>query len=233
MHSLIIHELPSLRNLFAQECDLQEFPVLSGAPHLEVVQLHGNPFTWVPQSALAGLSRLRQLIFPECRVMYLPDLSHLVSLEIIHAHNNGLRTIPDIYDLMLMEMNLAGNPLVCDKALCWIRMWDYIKFPMDVESSHRGFCAEPTGLWGLLMDVHPLDMKCYEGKSECYSTPPSIYMEYWAFGLEYALPFKVNLILLSWTVWKMIFLLLVSIHQNQSSVFSNKSRRTLEKSADI
>ena len=48
-HSLIIHELPSLRNLFAQECDLQEFPDLSGAPHLEVVQLHGNPFTWVPQ----------------------------------------------------------------------------------------------------------------------------------------------------------------------------------------
>ena len=111
-HSLIIRELPLLKYFFAQECDLQEFPDLSGAPHLEVVQLHGNPFTWVPQSALAGLSRLKE--FPECRVMYLPDLSHLVSLRMLHAHNNGLRTIPDIYDLMLMEINLFSK-----RPLCW------------------------------------------------------------------------------------------------------------------
>ena len=110
-HSLIIRELPSLKYFFAQECELEEFPDLSGAPHLVVVQLHGNPFTWVPQSALASLSWLRQFIFPDCRVMYLPDLSHLVSLEMLHAHKKELKTIPDICDLLLTEINLEGNPL--------------------------------------------------------------------------------------------------------------------------
>ena len=162
-NSLILHKLPSLKSLIAQDCGLQEFPDLTGAPELEIVQLHENKFNWVPQSAVAGLSRLKKLAFPFGRVMHLPDLSHLISLETLHIHDNALVTIPDIYELSITKINLKDNPLVCDKALCWVRMWDYTKPPIDVENSEKGLCAEPTDLRGLLMDVHPVVMKCYEG----------------------------------------------------------------------
>ena len=161
----ILRGLPSLKFLSAQQCKLQEFPDLSGAPQVEEVQLNRNDFTWVPRSALVGLSRLRKVRLQECRVMHLPDMSHLVSLETILAHRNALTTVPDMYDLTITELNLAHNPLMCDKALCWIRMWDYFKSPLDVARSEKGTCAEPAHLRGLLINAHPVDMKCYEGNS--------------------------------------------------------------------
>ena len=162
--SFILRNLPSLKQLYAQNCKLQEFPDLAEAPKLETVQLHQNDFTWVPSWALAGLSKLRYLMLPESRVMHLPDLSHLASLKTIHVNGNALKTIPDMYDQMITKINLANNPLVCDKVLCWIRMWDYIKYPLDVNSYQKGTCAKPTHMRGLLMDVHPVEMKCYKGK---------------------------------------------------------------------
>ena len=161
----ILRGLSSLTFLSAQECKLQEFPDLSGAPQLEIVQLHRNEFTWVPRSALVGLSRLRKVALQECRVMHLPEMSHLVSLETILAPHNALRTVPDMYDLTITKIDLAHNPLMCDKALCWIRMWDYYKSSLNMASSEKGTCAEPAHLRGLLINVHPVDMKCYEGNS--------------------------------------------------------------------
>ena len=162
-NSLILRELPSLEILLAKDCKLLEFPDLSDAPNLGKVHLHRNDFTWIPQSALAGLSRLKVLSFPNSRVMYLPDLSHLVSLEMFIVHGNALIAIPDMYDLPITKINLVNNPLVCDRAMCWIRLWDYMKHPLDGELAEKGICAAPTHLMGLLMDVRPVELMCYEG----------------------------------------------------------------------
>ena len=134
---------------------------MSGAPQLEEVQLHWNNFTCVPRSALAGLSLLKKLPFPGCPVMHLPDISHMKSLVLFRVSENSLASVPNMFDLSITKFNIADNTLVCDKTLCWLRMWDYFNLP-----SHKGSCAEPTELRGLLMDAHPVDMKCYEGKPE-------------------------------------------------------------------
>ena len=163
---LILRELPSLKYLFAQDCNLQDFPDLSGVSGLVNVQLNRNNFTWVPRFALAGLSSLKKLSFPFGHVTHVPDLSHLVSLETLFVQENALITLPDMYDLSIMNINVANNSLVCDKMLCWIRMWDYVKSPLNVPIHKKGKCAEPTYLRGFLMDVHPVDLGCYEGKSQ-------------------------------------------------------------------
>ena len=39
------------------------------------------------------------------------------SLKVLNLENNRLQTVPDLYDRPLTQLMLAGNPLVCDKAL--------------------------------------------------------------------------------------------------------------------
>ena len=165
-NSLVLGKQPTLKKIIAQNCQLQEFPDFSGAPQLEEVQLHWNNFTSVPHLALARLSLLKKLSFPGCPVMHLPDLSHLKSLVLFCVSANALPSIPDMFNLSITKFNIADNPLVCDKALCWLRMWDYFNVPIDAEISQKGTCAEPTEMRGLLMDAHSVGMKCYEGKPE-------------------------------------------------------------------
>ena len=163
-NTLILRELPSLREVFAQDCNLQIFPNLTGAPELELVQLQRNMFSQIPQTAITGLSRLRRLVLSFCRVTHLPDLSYLISLEELIVHGNSLSTMPDMFHLPLTTITLANNPLACDRKLCWIRMWDFVKSsPLNTVRSQLGVCARPAHFKGMLMDVHPVDLKCYEG----------------------------------------------------------------------
>ena len=158
---LEIGNLPSLKRLYAQECGLEKFPNLSGAPRLEWAQLHKNLFTEIPQSAIMGLTNLTKLVFPACRVMYLPDLSHLVSLEILKAPKNYLISLSDLYHLPLTELKLSDNPWLCDKRLCWIRMWSSVKPALQLSAIT---CAHPQKyVRSELMNIHPTDMLCYEG----------------------------------------------------------------------
>ena len=160
-NSLNLGILPSLKSLYAQGCNLQTFPDLSNAPMLNLVQLHDNNFSYIPPSALAGLSHLKRLHFPNCRVTQLPDLSHLTSLESFNVQNNQLKSVPDMYDLPFTLFKFSENPLLCDETLCWIRMWGYVKSPLSAASNCQ---CKGNHLEGLLMDVHPLDLKCYKGK---------------------------------------------------------------------
>ena len=153
--------LPSLKKMYAQRCALDTFPNLSGAPGLEWVQLHNNNFTEVPQSALMGLKNLARLNFPGNRVSYIPDLSHLMSLEMLKADENYIISFPDLYHLPLTTLTLSNNPLLCDKTLCWIRMWDMMKPVIEMSEIT---CAYPHKHMGFtLMSIHPTEMHCYEG----------------------------------------------------------------------
>ena len=158
---LEIGNLPSLKQLYAQECGLDRFPNLSGAPRLEVLQIHKNFFTEIPQSAIMGLTNLTKLASPSCRLTHLPDLSHLVSLEILKVAKNYLIALPDLYHLPLTELDPFKNPLLCDKRLCWIRMWDSVKPAIQISTIT---CAHPQKYLGSnLMNIHPTDLLCYEG----------------------------------------------------------------------
>ena len=153
--------LPSLKRLFAKNCGLDKFPNLTGAPILERAHLHNNNFTEIPRSATIGLRNLTRFTIPGCRVSYLPDLSHLVSLEILKVENNYLIAFPDLYHLPFATVTMSGNPLLCDKTVCWIRMWDSVKPAIQMDEMT---CAYPQQYSGSkLKEIHPADLHCYEG----------------------------------------------------------------------
>ena len=165
IQSLRLGHLPSLQTLRAQWCELTIFPDLSGAPALEVVQLGNNFYTQIPKSAVAGLNKLHTLDVSNCRNQYLPDLSHLVSLKKLFIIRNALKSLSDLYHLPLISLCWAGNPLVCDKTLCWVRMWIFTRPALNMGYfPGEDVCEAPQERHGLrLMDIHPVEMECYEG----------------------------------------------------------------------
>ena len=172
-NSLMLHKIPSLRYLHAIKCNLRAFPDLSSSPKLKLVQLNDNKFSRIPQSALSGLTRLKTLAFTNCRVTHLPDLSHLTSLRSLFVSGNAFKAMPDIYHLPLTQIRLKNNPLRCDKTLCWIRMWDYVKPSLQpTDASQKGVCAKPKHMKGRLMNVHPPELKCYEGRPRWTTVKP-------------------------------------------------------------
>ena len=162
IQSLQIGDLPSLKSFYAMRCGLNTFPDLSSAPNLEIVQLHRNNFSHITQSAIMGLTRLRRLSIPTCHVRYLPDFSHLVSLEVLNINKNYIiSSLPDLYHLPLTTLLMVSNPMLCDKRLCWIRMWNNVK---PILTTSEITCAYPSNHMGSeLMSINPTDMNCYEG----------------------------------------------------------------------
>ena len=83
-----------------------------------------------------------------------------------YLHGNQLTSPPDLYSMKLVSFALRGNPLVCDRVVCWIRMWPFNKI---LPSLDEFYCISPSTLNGsLVLDVHPLMLGCYEGRSYEY-----------------------------------------------------------------
>ena len=165
VHKMILGRLPSLKQLSASNCKLETFPNLSAAPALEKVTLTGNYFTTIPPYTLTGLNKIRILNLNDGQIQYLPNLSHLTSLKTLLLRHNSLTSLPDLYHLTLTHISLFGNPLTCNKALCWVRMWSFIRTALAMANPSLCGCAAPPQSNGLrLMDIHPVDLECYEGK---------------------------------------------------------------------
>ena len=165
IQNLTLGHLPSLKTLRAQWCGLTIFPDLSVAPALEDIRLGSNYFTQIPKSAVAGLNKLHTLHVPNCRIRYLPDLSHLVSLKKLIIVHNAMKSLSDLYHQPLISLLWAGNPLTCDKTLCWVRMCSFTRPALNMGNfPGEDVCEAPQERHGLrLMDIHPVEMECYEG----------------------------------------------------------------------
>ena len=83
--------------------------------------------------------------------------------ETLHLDRNQSTSVPDLYDHPLTALKLADNPLVCEKSLCWIRMWPRFKILILADNPT---CASPSHFAGLsLMGISPVDLRCYMGKN--------------------------------------------------------------------
>ena len=163
---ITIEDCPNVREVFSQSSTLTTFPDFSTVPKVEIIQLHYNSFTHIPVEFVAGLTKLYRFAIPQCKLPALPDLSHMVSLNYLQFDGNEFQSLPDMYDLPLLEMDIANNPLVCDKALCWIRMWNMLKpytFPtLEKWSGGPSKCTIPGDAAAvLILSVHPVKMGCY------------------------------------------------------------------------
>ena len=83
--------------------------------------------------------------------------------ETLYLDRNQLTSVPDLYDHPLTALKLAHNPLVCEKSLCWIRMWPRFKILILADNPT---CASPSNFAGLsLMGISLVDLRCYMGKN--------------------------------------------------------------------
>ena len=164
--TLHLYNLSSFTKLLGKNSGLVVFPNLAAVPQLEYVHLTSCKFTstLVPHQSLHGLTKLAFLSLSNTGITQLPSMQHLKSLEMIHLHKNKLSTLPDLYNLPLKDVVLISNPYRCNKSLCWLRMWCFIKPPPTGFADPLLQCDLPEALRGkALLTVHPVDMECYNG----------------------------------------------------------------------
>ena len=157
------HFLPKNLTLFyAMRNWIPIFPNLGIAPWLLTISLHSSGMNSIPVQNVVGLTGVTSLNLHSNRLSDLPDISFMKNLEYLGVHNNELATMPDLYELPLTTLTLADNPLVCDRVLCWIRMWPWMK--ASTIPSDEPTCAGTAAKVGMrLMDVDPVLMECFKG----------------------------------------------------------------------
>ena len=123
---------------------------------------------------VTGLTEVNYLNVRTNKLAHFPNISFMSKLESLFLQENKLLGIPDLFHLPLQNLRLADNPLVCDKALCWIRMWQWMKSPETILRDDP-VCASPVDVSGMkLLDVDPTFMECFRGKYHgylCVMTP--------------------------------------------------------------
>ena len=133
------------------------------APLLQDVHMKHCQMQSMPFENVIGVNEVKALYLPLNKLTKLPAISFMDKLNILKLQNNRLSSTPDLYDMPFTRPTLASNPMVCDKALCWIRMWPSMKtasIPSD-----EPVCAEQAEVAGMkLMDVDPTFMECFRGE---------------------------------------------------------------------
>ena len=160
-----IHLLPrNLTELKLFTAVLPTFPSIGMyAPSLQRVELERCEMNAIPVQNIYGLAEVKMLVLRNNALSIVPDISFMKDIEDLKLDHNRLASMPDLYELPLTILTLAENPLICDKALCWIRMWPWMKasaIPTDDPT-----CAGPAAMVGMkLMDVDPVVMECFRGQ---------------------------------------------------------------------
>ena len=160
--SILPVSLTSINLKYAYE--LSTFPNFTGwTPNLKVIKIAGNVIPEIPQDNIRNM-RITYLSIYRNHLTSIPDYTVYPHMEVLFLHDNRLTTIPDFYNTTL---SLSNNPLVCDNALCWIRMWPWIfNTPILTDTPT---CVSPNRAAGTpLMEVRPIHMECFNGKLVVY-----------------------------------------------------------------
>ena len=132
------------------------------APLLETINMGSCGLYSMSMENVTGLTELRSLLLKSNKLTVIPNLSFMSKLENISLQHNQLTCVPDMYDLPLRKSKLAGNSLACNKSLCWIRMWPWMK--TSSIPSDEPICAVPFEMAGIkLMEIDPAEMEYYTG----------------------------------------------------------------------
>ena len=157
---------PSLTHLGLGHMKLSTFPNLSLArfPHLYSVTAVWNTFK--KETTFSGVTeKISWILIGNSNLHSADGLELLPNLYHLHIINNKLETLPDLLNLLrLRRMFINGNSRMnCDKRMCWRRLWDRIRGPLD--RSDDVTCVEPPLLAGhQMLNVNPKFMQCNNGK---------------------------------------------------------------------
>ena len=116
----------------------------SGLPHLKVLGLGYNYLTTVHGNMWVGLQSLESLRLLNNRLTEIPPdgFANMPALKELNLQSNQVRTLrPDIIYLRnrpsTLHLQLPGNPLLSDSALCWQK--DGRNYEVQISSELR--CA--------------------------------------------------------------------------------------------
>ena len=142
---------------------IEIFPNLSAVvPGLLYLHIQQNYIQVIPMECISTLTKMKSLVIGSNLLATLPEIGFMKQLRLLYANDNQLTRLPDIYHLDLTNLKMANNPLVCDQALCWLRMWPLTRTSILED---KPTCASPWTIAGReLMGVHPVAMQCYNGK---------------------------------------------------------------------
>ena len=162
---------PTIREINVGQTRLTSFPNVTASrlPRLSTLKIYGNSITDISTASFEGISDdLQTIYFHDNGLLWVPDLSSKPKLETIKLHGNNLETVPDLLTPNLKELTLADNPIICDRRMCWWKMWHRLKSKPAITDDV--ICTNPPKLTGsVLAEVNPRDMHCYKGneRSPC------------------------------------------------------------------
>ena len=136
---------------------------------LRILRLKNNDWLidYAPNTVTIGLSRNTITEIPR------EQLVGNLALQKLYLQQNKVSTIPDLYHLPLTDLYLDRNPLVCDSALCWIRMRPWMETSLITDAIT---CETPDTLqYALLMDINPITLACQTGRWNWKSIDKIIY----------------------------------------------------------
>ena len=159
---------PSIRLLYVIKAGISTLPQVGHTrlPTLTRLGLPRNklrldiPYSWFENISI----NIRALNLAANGIVKLPEIlpvkPHLYSVVI---DKNRLLTIPDMLDFpALTHLFIRKNPVICDRKMCWRRLWDRKRAPLIGDDV---MCQMPPFLRGtMLSNVNPKAMGCYNGK---------------------------------------------------------------------
>ena len=173
---------------------LRTFPNFTGrTPNLQHISIVACNIQEIPPENIQNMNII-SLNIGRNRLTSIPDYDAYPYIANLGINNNRLTTIPDFYNTTLTKLSLSDNPLVCDNALCWIRMrpW-FFDSPILTDTP---ICASPAIVTGTpLMEVRPVHMECFKGK------PINRQQSYW---VRHVCGKRVHLRLYNKTTWSTI-----------------------------
>ena len=132
------------------------------APLLEQLLLYNCGMHTISIQNATGLTAVRLFDLASNKLTDIPNLSFMRKLETLRLHANQLSSVPDMYDLPLESLTMADNPVVCNKVLCWVRMWPWMK--ASLVPTDEPVCAGPDEVAGVkLTEVDQTFMECFQG----------------------------------------------------------------------
>ena len=145
----------------------KQFPIFTDwAPNLKFIIIAGNKIEELPAENIRNV-KVTKINIENNRLTTIPEYTAYPYIECLKLKKNRLTSLPDFFNTSLTSLTLSQNPLNCDQALCWLRMWPWM-FDTSILLDNP-MCASPdTEAGKSLIEVKPTSMKCYNGRSSVH-----------------------------------------------------------------
>ncbi|XP_039629803.1 toll-like receptor 13 [Polypterus senegalus] len=148
--------LPSLKRVYANNLNLNFIhpDTFTYTPHLQFLELTGNPLGQIHPSVFHSTPNLRVLYLDSTRVQSLDFLIHtnLTELQILTVASNEISAVNETHIRSLPKLNLLSaekNPFTCSCENAWFLNWSLLDPQVQVTFLNTFTCSHPANYVGM------------------------------------------------------------------------------------